>query len=433
MPKRLRNAAKRVGKAAGRAAKGAVNMAKPAVNAAARQIIPALTKSIIDKTVTAIAGGFVPGPKLGGRRPMALTNAPAAFGSAVNTGTASMRMNGGGTRVVHREYLGDIGARANTFDLQYQFGVNPGNASFMPWCSKIANNFDSYSFNRLSFIFLPVCGTNTEGVVTMAIDYDSSDTPPTSQQQMLNYKGAVQTNAWKPATMTCSSADLHKLKTHYILTGVPPKDTDIKTYDVGNFFLAVNTQTVGATFGQLFVEYDVTLTTPQTVNEVPCLESAGVLTLSGSPTLIVDVAATATTTFRGPLGAYVVASSTPYVYDVYLPTAGYYQITFAQEESVIPDTIQWGTTAMQQPLFLRAFTSTSTTQAEVNQIAVATTSMPAFQFISQMTYAPELDNLVVKFYLSVLPIGESVLVNPDFSEFTARSDPRRRFGLIPRP
>jgi hypothetical protein len=48
--------------------------------------------------------------------------------------------------------------------------------------------------------------------------------------------------------------------------------TDIKTYDVANFFIATNGQAAPSDIGELYVEYDVELLTPQLNNSAPSLD-----------------------------------------------------------------------------------------------------------------------------------------------------------------
>jgi hypothetical protein len=93
-------------------------------------------------------------------------------------------------------------------------------------------------------------------------DYDASDVAPVSKVQALTYEDAARGEAWTAFCSEASQENLRALPQYYIGTGVAPLGTDVKTYNVGNLFLCVSGFTNTPTVGELWVEYDVTLITP---------------------------------------------------------------------------------------------------------------------------------------------------------------------------
>nr|QYF49911.1 MAG: hypothetical protein 2 [Beijing sediment noda-like virus 1] len=172
---------------------------------------------------------------------------------------------GGDIIVTNKEYIGDV-TSANAGYLINSFNVNPGLSGTFPWLSAIANRFESYLFSDLRFIYEPICATSVPGSVMMAIDYDASDSAPSNKVSIMSYKGATRTSPWDRADYNARSIDLRKFGVQrYVRSAVV--SGDIKTYDVGNLFVATqNTPATASTLGELYVQYTVRLYTPQTAS-----------------------------------------------------------------------------------------------------------------------------------------------------------------------
>jgi hypothetical protein len=178
----------------------------------------------------------------------------------------SVPSDDGRIRVRHREFLGDVKNLVATpeFEVVANLPINPGMVSTFPWLSGIAQLYESYSFRSLQFEYLPSCSTNTDGVVLLAIDYDAGDPAPPTKSTLMQMHGAVRTSLWNACCLTADPADLHKLPQRYTRKTVWGGAGDIKTYDVGNLYIASSNHTGATTaYGELYVNYDVELITPQ--------------------------------------------------------------------------------------------------------------------------------------------------------------------------
>lgn len=166
--------------------------------------------------------------------------------------------------VRHREYIADI-TSANASYIVRNWAVNPGISQTFPWLSVIASRYESYLLDNLNFIYEPICPTTTPGSIMMAVDFDAGDTPPGSKVQIMSYASAVRIAPWDRRVFNAKISDLHKFGIQrYVRAGVPPGASDIKTYDVGNFFIASqNTPATDTVLGELYVEYTVKFFTPQ--------------------------------------------------------------------------------------------------------------------------------------------------------------------------
>lgn len=190
---------------------------------------------------------------------------PVAYGTTVrNNAGAKINSTGNVTRVCHREFVADISATSSSF-LTNVIAVNPGNPQAFPWLSAIAVNYETYTFKKLAYRYVPLCPTSTQGRITMALDFDARDTTPTSKAVLSQYQGAVATPVWQQGLYTCTPANLVKgYKQRYVSGATVPTNTDVKTYHLGSFILSSsNTPAASTQLGELWVEYEVEFQTPQ--------------------------------------------------------------------------------------------------------------------------------------------------------------------------
>jgi hypothetical protein len=436
--RRIKNAAKKVGGYVGKVIKPITAIPSQVTS----QLGPALAKQITKGMVAALTGAIVPGPlRLKGSQKKSI---PAAFVSRHITRPANQkRLANGNMIITHSEYIGDVGVRnPNNFDLQYQFGLNPGNNALFPWLATIAARFDSYKFLKLTFRYETVCGTGTPGVIMMATDYDAADPAPTQSQQMLSYKNAVESVVYDSAAMHAAKADLHRLKTNFVLTGVPPPSTDIKTYDVGNFFLAVIAPDTPNTLGRLHVDYSVELMTPQILQDPPSASSYGEIPTppSGSPLAAGGDIFAKERTVLGNLPVFIVDQSlNPGTHDIYVTLAGTYEFSIwfksvgAQTAPNTPISISSSQGAelfnQYSPGFDSEFQFFQTIQFEVIEVDQPALSVCAvLQSSTQQASSANYD-------WTILPISSSTTCVPGpggtYVPRPTLNDPRRRFGRLP--
>lgn len=169
-----------------------------------------------------------------------------------------------GCVITHREYIADVVRTTNDFSLD-SYSINPGLAGSFPWLAQVASRFESYTFERLDFIYEPSVPTSQPGTIMMAIDFDSADAAPANKTTMLAMQGAMRSAPWQGMRISASALDRKKMVTErYTRSGTVPTGSDVKTLDVGNLFLAsIGTGGPTVTLGDLSVHYTVRLRTPQ--------------------------------------------------------------------------------------------------------------------------------------------------------------------------
>lgn len=175
------------------------------------------------------------------------------------------RTNPSGIRVRHREYITELvsGATANVFEIRFNSGINPGLPSLFPWLSNIAIQYESYRLYSFKLMYSSEVATSQAGSVLAAIDYDASDSLPASKQQLMAYKSSVRCVPWEDCLLVAQPNELHKLGPQRFIRSGAVASTDVKTYDCGNVMMAVHNASANLLLGEIYVEYDVELFTPQ--------------------------------------------------------------------------------------------------------------------------------------------------------------------------
>lgn len=191
--------------------------------------------------------------------PMQLESAPVAVNR--RTTLRAPRYRGGningGIRVTHREYLSEIYAN-QSFGVSV-FPVNPGMTTGFPWLSSLANAFEKYKVHKLKYDFVNVSATSERGRVTLAFDYDALDEDPTSKVDVFQFEGAAEGSVWSTLQLPV------KTNPKELYTRMGAVSGDLKTYDFGKVVVGVSNTSLASTevVGELFVEYEIELITPQ--------------------------------------------------------------------------------------------------------------------------------------------------------------------------
>lgn len=174
------------------------------------------------------------------------------------------------TRIVHHEFLGDVGGSGD-FVRRFRLPINPGNPATFPWLSTMAVLFEEYKFHGLIFEFkstsgVAVSSTNSAlGTLLMATQYNVYQPDFVSKQQMDSYEYTVTTRP------DCSA--LHPVECDPRLNGRDQffVDTsqfapggDLRLTNMGTFYIYVAGQQANLTsLGELWVSYDVELIKPR--------------------------------------------------------------------------------------------------------------------------------------------------------------------------
>lgn len=187
----------------------------------------------------------------------------------------------GRVRVRHREYISDVSG--SVAFAASSFSINPGLSSIFPWLSILATQFESYVFRSLKFDYETQKSASTSGSLMMAVDFDAADAVPVNKQQIMAFHNAVRSAVWEECQYSSDGPDLKKFGVQRYIRSVDlAANLDIKTYDVGNLIVATQGEADTSAIGELYVEYDVDLITPQVSADAASAYSASITTTGAS-------------------------------------------------------------------------------------------------------------------------------------------------------
>lgn len=190
--------------------------------------------------------------------------APSAIGGAIRTMPAQYTYKSSGDariRVHHRELVSDIAGSVNFATTAY--ALNPGLSAVFPWLYRQARLYESYRFDNLTVEYIPMKGSDKDGRVSLAVDFDAADAAPASMAQVGNYHLQASDRIWNPLAVVMDRADLDKFGVQRFVRSAAVAGTDIKTYDVGNLYVSTIGCADTSNIGSLYLEFDVWFMTPQ--------------------------------------------------------------------------------------------------------------------------------------------------------------------------
>lgn len=179
----------------------------------------------------------------------------------------------GDVRITRREYIKPIESDGLTFSVDDNY-INPGKETFK-WLSQVADNYEEYVFEKLSFEYKPVISSATYsgamGSVIMAMMYNAGSANLDTFAKMVEYSGAIEKRVCDPIIMRVNvSKNTHAGEDHYIRTGNVPSGEDIKSYDIGKLLVAIDhvstTFPSGTLLGHIYADYTVVLKKPKLKN-----------------------------------------------------------------------------------------------------------------------------------------------------------------------
>jgi len=171
---------------------------------------------------------------------------------------------------VEDEYIADIAGSVSFAVTSY--AVNPGQSSIFPWLSKEALLFEKYKILRLEFYYRPqvsaYAANGQTGKVMLSFDFDASDAPPASKQQVEDTHPHSDGMPYEEVLLTIDPKDCSLQDSYFVRPGGLPGSSDIKTYDVGTLSVSTIGNNSSANIGELRVRYAIMLHDPVLENTV---------------------------------------------------------------------------------------------------------------------------------------------------------------------
>jgi len=200
----------------------------------------------------------------------------AFFNIAQNPKLSPMFPTGASSRArrsrveVEDEYVMDIAGSVSFATTS--LAVNPGQSTVFPWLSKEALLFEKYKILRLEFYYRPqvsaYAANGQTGKVMLSFDFDASDAPPASKQQVEDTHPHSDGMPYEEVILTIDPKDCSLQDSYYVRPGGLPGSSDIKTYDVGILSVSTIGNNSTANIGELRVRYAIALHDPVLENTV---------------------------------------------------------------------------------------------------------------------------------------------------------------------
>jgi len=175
-----------------------------------------------------------------------------------------------GTRIRHREYLGDVyasataGAFSNT-----SYPLNPGSYTSFPWLASIAQQYDQWKPHGMAVVFRSTSSTYSAtqslGVVCLATDYDVYDSPYVNRIQAENSEFAV-SGPPSQCLLHPIECDISERLTTLLsvrTSALLPTGDNLRFYDLGNLQVSSSGCLANQLLGELWITYDIELFKPQ--------------------------------------------------------------------------------------------------------------------------------------------------------------------------
>lgn len=162
---------------------------------------------------------------------------------------------------VFDEYIADVLSNEQTSATTVvTYPGQPANSTSFPWLSLEAPQWQKYYIDYLEYYYLPASSgfptASSIGDVYLNFNYDASDPPPTTVQQISDSLPMATAMAYTPFKLVLDPVEINNRTqaAHYIRPGALPGSTDIKAYDFGNLFVTcIGNGANGAKLGRLMV------------------------------------------------------------------------------------------------------------------------------------------------------------------------------------
>lgn len=214
-------------------------------------------------------------------------NAALAVSKTMKSSNPVIRSKGECVVISHSE-LFDWPLGRLPFTVNLAAAVGPGLQTCFPWLSGVANNFETYRFRRLKFVYYPRCAATQAGQIVMILDPKSSDTNPRTLQIASTYHVRANGNMWAPLELVVPQQILDTGGPRKFIRSTTLQVDAAALYDVGRFFFITDgANPFDAIVGEIGVEYEVELWTPgqRPESSVPAMFIDGVATAASASNL----------------------------------------------------------------------------------------------------------------------------------------------------
>jgi len=193
-----------------------------------------------------------------------VSSIPAALSTTIVTASPSISHSRDSRSVVvsHVEFVAP--ASTNDVFLAQHYSINPGLATMFPWLSEMSKNYEQYEFEELRFVYIPSVGTDFDGFVALAPEYDVYDPVPATLAEMSAFVGNTVCQSYQRCMVEFDPVAMRQPGPLKYIRKSASDDEDLQESDAGKLVFASDGHATPANSGFIYVEYRVKLYSPQT-------------------------------------------------------------------------------------------------------------------------------------------------------------------------
>jgi hypothetical protein len=209
-------------------------------------------------------------PRLTGRKSAGAKTSNASSTArtvAVKFASGKSTFIGRNTRdsMIQDEYVAEVNGSVAFATTPYPF--NPGQSAVFPRFSKEAVLYEKWVCVLAEFYYKPEVSqfapNGTTGKVMLSFDYDPSDSPPATKQQVQDTDPHSDGMPWESIRLKLDANELNVTQRgKFVRPAGLPGSSDIKTYDGGILYVSTVANQSAAVVGELRVRYHFRLHKP---------------------------------------------------------------------------------------------------------------------------------------------------------------------------
>lgn len=157
-------------------------------------------------------------------------------------------------RVPFDEYVAEISGSVAFNTTAYP--INPGLSGSFPWLSQQASSWERYQFEKLEAYYVPIVSqyaTNGQsGKVILNLDYDATDSPPTSKREAMDSAPAESAMPYEGVSLLARPSELRgSVPHHYVRARNLAPSEDRRFYDAALLNVSTEGNQDGSAIGEL--------------------------------------------------------------------------------------------------------------------------------------------------------------------------------------
>jgi hypothetical protein len=212
---------------------------------------------------------------------LAVSQAPIARSFTMPSARPQISSVAGSTIIRNHEQIATVAGSVSFAASRYR--INPG-LSLFAWLSGRARGYEKYRLRKFRAYYVPAnTGTTTVGEIYVGFDYDPVDAAPSTLAALSAYETMLAERVYNGLCVDASVKRMFDGVQHKKIR-CGPVAGDLQLYDAASVIVGTISCADTSDLGQLWVEYEVELISPQLEPSAPLPQALSMLNLSSAQT-----------------------------------------------------------------------------------------------------------------------------------------------------